>query len=95
MSILVEDVKHIAKLARLNFTDEELNKLSLQLSDIVDMANEIEKLDTENVKPTAHILENTNVFRKDEVKPSYDREEILKNAPTKESGCISVPRVVE
>lgn len=95
MSILVEEVKHIAKLARLNFTDEEFEKLSLQLSDIVDMANEISSLDTENVKPTAHILENINVFRKDEVKPSYDREEILKNAPTKESGCISVPRVVE
>ena len=70
-------------------------KLSKELSSIVDMANEISALDTENVKPTAHILENVNVFRKDEVAPSYDREEILKNAPTKESGCISVPRVVE
>lgn len=95
MSISVEEVKHIAKLSRLNFTDNQLKKFSLELSDIVDMANEISSLDTENIKPTAHILENTNVFRKDEVGPSYDREEILSNAPTKESGCISVPRVVE
>ena len=95
MSISVEEVKHIAKLARLNFTDDELSKFTKDMSNIVDMANEISSLDTENVKPTAHILENTNVFRKDEVLPSYDREEILKNAPTKESGCISVPKVVE
>ncbi len=95
MSILVEEVKHIAKLSRLNLSDEELEKYSNQLSSIVDMANEIASINTDNVKPTAHILENVNVFRKDEVAPSYDREEILKNAPTKESGCISVPRVVE
>ena len=95
MSISIEEVKHIAKLSRLNLSEEELQKYSTQLSSIVDMANEISSLDTENVKPTAHILENVNVFRKDEVSPSYDREEILRNAPTKESGCISVPRVVE
>ncbi|MBR1883669.1 MAG: Asp-tRNA(Asn)/Glu-tRNA(Gln) amidotransferase subunit GatC [Clostridia bacterium] len=95
MSISVEEVKHIAKLARLNFSDEELVKFTEDMSKIVDMANEISSLDTENVKPTAHILENINVFRKDEALPSYDREEILKNAPTKESGCYSVPKVVE
>ena len=95
MSISVEEVKHIAKLARLNINDEELVKFTEDMSKIVDMANEISSLDTENVKPTAHILENINVFRKDEALPSYDREEILKNAPTKESGCYSVPKVVE
>ena len=55
MSISVEEVKHIAKLARLNFSDEELVKFTEDMSKIVDMANEISSLDTENVKPTAHI----------------------------------------
>ena len=95
MSISVEEIKHLASLSRLNFSDEELVKFTKDMSGIVDMANEISTLDTDNVKPTAHILENINVYRKDEVGASYDREEILKNAPTKESGCISVPRVVE
>ena len=95
MSISIDEVKHIAKLSRLNPSEEQMQKYAAQLSDIVDMANQIGELDTSNVKPTAHILENINVFRKDEVQASYDREEILANAPTKESGCISVPRVVE
>ena len=95
MNISIEEIKHIASLARLKYTDEELEKFAPELSSIVDMANEISELDTENVKPTAHILENVNVLREDIAKESYDREEILRNAPTKESGCISVPKVVE
>lgn len=95
MSISREEIKHIADLARINITDAELDKYTETLSDIVDMANEISKLNTDDVKPTAHILENVNVFRKDEVEPSYDRDKILVNAPTKESGCISLPKVVE
>jgi aspartyl-tRNA(Asn)/glutamyl-tRNA(Gln) amidotransferase subunit C len=95
MSISKEEIKHIADLSRINIEDSQLDKYAETLSNIVDMANEISKLDTENVKPTTHILENVNVFRKDEVKPSYSREKILENAPTKESGCISLPKVVE
>jgi aspartyl-tRNA(Asn)/glutamyl-tRNA(Gln) amidotransferase subunit C len=95
MSISKEEIKHIANLSRLNVSDSELDKYTETLSNIVDMAKEIGMLNTDNVKPTAHILENVNVFRKDEVQASYKREEILKNAPTKESGCISLPKVVE
>lgn len=95
MSVSKEEIKHIAVLSRLNVDDSKLEKLSKDLSNIIDMANEINKLDTDNVKPTTHILENVNVFRKDEVEDSYNREKILQNAPTKESGCISVPKVVE
>lgn len=95
MSISKEEIKHIADLSRLNIPEDELNKYAETLSNIVDMANEISTLNTDNVKPTSHILESVNVFRKDETMPSYDREEILKNAPTKESGCISLPKVVE
>lgn len=95
MSVSKEDVKHIANLSKLNLTDEELEKYTTQLSDIVNFANELSNIDVEGVKPTAHILDIKNVFRKDEVETSYDREEILKNAPSKDAGCVSVPKVVE
>lgn len=95
MSITKEDVKRIADLSKLNLTDKELEKYTLDLSNIVDYANELSKINVDGVKPTAHILDIKNVFREDEVKPSYDRELILKNAPSKDAGCITVPKVVE
>ncbi len=95
MSVSKEDVKHIANLSKLNLTDEELDKYTTDLSNIVDFANELSNINVDGVKPTAHILDIKNVFRKDEVDASYDREEILKNAPSKDAGCISVPKVVE
>ncbi len=95
MSVSIEEAKHIAKLSRLEFNDEKLQKITDELSNIVDFANTLSEINVEGVKPTAHILDIKNVFRKDEVKDSYNREEILKNAPDKESGCVSVPKTVE
>ena len=95
MSISKEEVKHIAKLSKLNLTEQELDKYTNDLSDIVNFANELSNIDVDGIKPTAHILDIKNVFRKDEVQPSYDREQLLKNAPSKDAGCISVPKVVE
>ena len=95
MSVSKDDVKHIANLSKLNLTDKELEKYTMELSDIVNFANELSNIDVEWIKPTAHILDIKNVFRKDEVQPSYYREEILKNAPSKDAGCVSVPKVVE
>lgn len=95
MSISKEEVKNIANLSRLYLTDEDLEKYSSDLSSIVEFVNTLNEVDTEGVKPTDHILDIKNVFRKDELKPSYDREELFKNAPTKEAGCISVPKTVE
>lgn len=95
MSISKDEVKHIANLSKLNLTDEELEKYTNELSDIVDMANQLSNIDVEGVKPTAHILDIQNVFREDIQQPSYDRELILKNAPSKDAGCVSVPKVVE
>ena len=76
-------------------TEEELEKYTTELSDIVNFANELSNIDVDGVQPTNHILDIKNVFRKDEVQPSYDREKILKNAPSKDAGCVSVPKVVE
>lgn len=95
MSVSKEDVKHIANLSKLNLTEDELEKYTTELSDIVNFANELSNINVEGVKPTAHILDIKNVFREDEVQDSYDREEILKNAPSKDAGCVSVPKVVE
>ena len=95
MGVSRDDIIHIAKLSRLEFTDEELEKYTKDLDNIVNFANTLSEIDVTGVKPTNHILDIKNVFRKDEVKPSYDRDLILKNAPTKACGCVSVPKVVE
>ncbi len=95
MSVSKEDVKHIAKLSKLYLTEKELEKYTKDLSNIVTFANELSSIDVEGVRPTAHILDIKNVFREDIREASYDREQILKNAPTKEAGCISVPKVME
>ncbi len=95
MSVSKEEILHIASLSRLNLTEKELEKYTTDLSNIVDYAKELEKIDIDGVKPTAHILDIQNVFRKDNIEKSYLREEILKNAKTKAAGCITVPKVVE
>lgn len=95
MSISTDDVKHIAKLSKLYLSEEELEKYTSDLSNIVNFANELSSIDVNGVMPTNHILDIKNVFREDKSDISYNREEILKNAPTKEAGCISVPKVME
>lgn len=95
MSVSKDEVRHIANLSRLIFNDEELEKYTEDLSNIVDFANALKEVNVDGVKPTAHIVDVKNVFREDISYPSYDREEILSNAPTKDGGCVSVPKVVE
>ncbi len=95
MSVSKDEVRYIAKLSKLNVEDEKLDKMTSDLSSIVEFANNLSTIDIDGVRPTAHILDIKNVFRKDEVSDSYDREEILKNAPESQAGCISVPKVVE
>lgn len=95
MAITKKEVEHVAKLARLKFSDEELDKFSMQLDEILEYVNKLNELDTENVEPTAHIVPIHNVLREDEIKPSMDRDKILMNAPDKENGCFKVPKVIE
>lgn len=95
MSVSKEEVKHLAKLSRLEFEESSLEKITNDLSSIVDFANQLGSINVDGVKPTAHILDIKNIFREDNVEKSYDREEILKNAPEKEAGCVSVPQTVE
>lgn len=90
-----EQVKHVAHLARLSITDEEAVKFTQQLDAIISFAEQLNELDTENVKPTSHVLDMKNVLREDKPDKGLPVEEVLKNAPDKEEGQFSVPSILE
>jgi aspartyl-tRNA(Asn)/glutamyl-tRNA(Gln) amidotransferase subunit C len=89
-----EDVAHVADLARLTLSDEELDRFTDQLAAVLDHARDVEALDTAGVPPTAHPLPLRNVLRDDEVRPSLDRDEVLASAPAAEDGRFAVPPVL-
>jgi len=92
--ITKKDVEHVALLARLELTEEEKEKYTQQLNNILEYADMLKKLDTENIQPTAHPLPINNVFRPDEAKPGIPNEEVLANAPSQEDGYFRVPKIV-
>ena len=94
MSVTRKDVEHIAELARLKFSGEELENFTEQLNEILSYIEKLNELDTENVNPLSHPVEGENVFRKDVVKPSVKREEALKNAPDSDDEFFKVPKVI-
>jgi aspartyl-tRNA(Asn)/glutamyl-tRNA(Gln) amidotransferase subunit C len=89
-----EDVAHVAHLARLDVTDDELDLYTEQLAAVLEHAADIEALDTSGVAPTAHPLPITNVLRDDAVEPSVDRDEVLSQAPSVEDGRFKVPPIL-
>ncbi|CAH0122571.1 MULTISPECIES: Asp-tRNA(Asn)/Glu-tRNA(Gln) amidotransferase subunit GatC [unclassified Paenibacillus] len=95
MSIAVQDVEHVAKLARLDLSEEEKTKFTEQLNAILKYAEKLNELDTDDVAPTSHVLPIANVMREDEVRPSLPIEKVLLNAPDEEDGQIKVPAVLE
>ena len=95
MKITRETIEHVAKLARLNLTEEEKDRLTLDMADIINYVDKLNELDTTGVEPLSHALPLTNVMREDKTTPSYDREKILVNAPAIEDGCFKVPKVME
>ncbi|MFC4401674.1 Asp-tRNA(Asn)/Glu-tRNA(Gln) amidotransferase subunit GatC [Gracilibacillus xinjiangensis] len=90
-----EQVKHVANLARLALTDEEVEKMAKQLGDIINYAELLNELDTENVKPTTHVLDLKNVMRRDEPREWITKEDALKNAPDQKDGQFRVPSILE
>jgi len=88
------DVEHVAMLARLALTDDEIEQLTGELGAILDHAAQVSALDTADVPPTAHPLPLVNVFRPDEPRPSLDRDEVLGQAPATEDGQFRVPRIL-
>jgi len=94
-TITEAEVRHIAHLARLKPSDEEVARFSAQLSDILGYVATLNELDTTDVPPTAHTLPVRNVFRPDEVTAGLTLDAALANAPQAVNGQFSVPRIVE
>ncbi len=93
--ITIQQVEHVAKLARLEFNEEEKKKLTGHLAEILDYIEQLNELDTENVPPTSHVIPVKNVVRQDKIKPSLTRDEALANAPSNVDGLFEVPKIVE
>jgi len=90
-----EEVEHVALLARLDLSEEEKERYTEELNQILAHFGKLDELDTTGVPPTSHVIPMTNVFRNDEVKPSLPVEEVVANAPDATDDSFRVPRVVE
>ena len=95
MSLTREEVLHIAQLAHLGLSEDEVPKFQEQLSEILDHFEALRALDTEGVPPTSHPLQLESVMREDEVAPSLPVEDVLANAPNAEDGLFRVRAVLE
>jgi len=91
MSISRDDVLHVARLARLTVSDQEVDRMSEQLSTILGHVEALSKLELAEVPPTAHALSIENVVRADTARPSWPRDEVLSEAPAPQDGGFRVP----
>lgn len=94
MQIEDKDVLHIAKLARLKLADNELENYKKNLQEILDFADTINHVNTDDIGETIGINENYNVFRKDEIKQESNKDELLANAPSQDEGMFRIPKVI-
>lgn len=95
MEISKEEIKHIANLSMLNLSEEEVTKYTKDMEQIVEFANKINELDTSSTEISAFSNDKINVFRKDEVRESFDRELLLSNAPSSNGEAYSIPNVMD
>ncbi|PKQ20325.1 MAG: Asp-tRNA(Asn)/Glu-tRNA(Gln) amidotransferase GatCAB subunit C [Actinobacteria bacterium HGW-Actinobacteria-6] len=94
MSISEADVRHVAMLARLALTDDQVTRLQGELNSILGHIGQMQALDLEGVEPTSHAIPLRNATRPDVVKPGLSRELALLNAPEAEDGAFVIPRIV-
>ena len=90
-----EEVQHVARLARLALTDEELERMREQLDAILAYIDKLRELDVEGVEPTSHAVPLVNVMRDDDIAPSLSQEAALANAPDRAGEFFRVPRIIE
>ncbi len=90
-----EEVEHMARLARLELTEEEKGQLTAQLDAILGYFDKLNELDTSAVEPTTTVIPMVSVMRQDEVRPSLAQEDALANAPDREDVFFRVPRIIE
>jgi aspartyl-tRNA(Asn)/glutamyl-tRNA(Gln) amidotransferase subunit C len=93
--ITEKDVRHVALLSRLDFSDEEIKRFTKDLDSILGYIDKLNELDTSAVEITSHALKMANVFRKDEIKTPPSADEMLKNAPEQEEQCFKVPKIIQ
>lgn len=93
--ITIKDVEHVAKLARLELTEEEKEKYTHQLGELLEYFEQLNEVDTSNVEPMAQAIPLVNVMREDIPHPPYDRVKITANAPYEEDGYFRVPKIIE
>ena len=91
--ITIKDVEHVAKLARLELTEEEKEKYSKQLGDILKYVEQMNEVDTTGVEPMSHAIPMVNVMREDKVVSEHTKDELMANAPLKEDGFFRVPKI--
>jgi len=94
MKITPQEISHVADLARLHMSQEEVEAMARQLDDILTYVAKLNELDTGAIKPTAHAISIVNAFREDEVKPSLPRDKALANGPQQNGESFVVPRVI-
>lgn len=88
-------VEHVARLARLDLSDDEIERMQVELALILEHAERIQELDLDGVEATSHAIKLTNVLRPDEERPCLSQDEVLANAPETEDGRFKVPRIIE
>ena len=89
------DIEKVARLARLELSEEERETFGNQMEQILTYMEQLNRLDTTGVEPTSHAIPINNVFREDEVRPSITQEEVLAISPDEEDGHFKVPRIIE
>ncbi len=94
MAISKEEIIHIAKLASLNLSEEEIEKYTGDMQEILEFANMINNVNTEGMNETVAANEKSNIFRKDEVINFENRELLLQNAPSQDEGMFRIPKVI-
>jgi len=95
MKLTIEDVRHVAHLARLDIADEDLAQFVSQLSDILAYVDKLSAVATEDVKPMAQAVSLVNVLREDEIKDSFSLDRTLANAPAAADDMFEVPKIIE
>ena len=95
MSLTIAEVEHVAHLARLRLSAEELEKMRTDLSAILEHIDMLKEVDVSDVAPTAQVTDLVNVMREDAVRPSLPREDVLKNAPDQRDGMFRVRAIFE
>ena len=95
MKLTREEVSHVAFLARLELKDEEKDRLTGHLNQILGHFEKLQELDTNDVEPTSHAIPLSNVFRADKARPSLPVDKVVANAPEARDDCFVVPRIVE